>query len=229
MINSGELFDTFRDEVVDTVATYLWTDVEVARYANEAYVMFVRLIGGIADFTTTVVTQVAVTAGSAAVTLHPKILRIMQCYRASDGKEVLIANNTELETLLKDVDYFELPRLLHSDQQGQIRYLVIGAERGVGQLVMVPAADDSLRLAVYRLPLLDIVDRTHTMAEVGTEHHIHLLDWMKHLAYRKQDADCFNAKASAEGETEFRLYCALAKAEWQRYKHKTRVVRYGGL
>lgn len=229
MINSGELFDTFREEVVDLIKPYLWSNDEVTRYANDAYAMFIRLIGGIADFTTTAVCQVAVTAGNAAVTLHPKILRVTQVYRVSDGKEVLVANNTDLETLLKDVDYFELPRLLHSTQQGQIRYLVIGAQRGVGQLVMVPAANDSLQLAVYRLPLLDIVDDTHLMDEIGEEHHLHLIEWMKHLAYKKSDADCFNAKGSADAEVAFRGYCVMAKAEWQRYKHKTRVVRYGGL
>jgi hypothetical protein len=52
---------------------------------------------------------------------------------------------------------------------------------------------------------------------------------MQHLAYRKADADTFDRGRSDEYKALFESYCAMVRAEWERYKHKTRVVTYGGL
>ena len=50
-MNVQELYDQFRSDMQDEEQDFLWTDVELFRYMNEAYRMFVRLMGGIADFT----------------------------------------------------------------------------------------------------------------------------------------------------------------------------------
>ena len=52
---------------------------------------------------------------------------------------------------------------------------------------------------------------------------------MKALAYRKQDAETFDRARAEENEVVFARYCALVKSEFEREKHKTRVVAYGGL
>ena len=61
------------------------------------------------------------------------------------------------------------------------------------------------------------------------EHHYHLLKWMRHLAYRKQDADSFNLVKSDQERDDFINYCELAKREKATRKHKVRVTSYGGL
>src|SRR5665647_2592591 len=50
-MTSDELYALFRSDVVDATAPYLWTDVEVWNYMNDAYKSFVRKIGGIPDNT----------------------------------------------------------------------------------------------------------------------------------------------------------------------------------
>jgi len=74
-----------------------------------------------------------------------------------------------------------------------------------------------------------IVDDTHPLDEIQDEHHLHLLSWMKYHAYNKQDSETFDRTKAQEAEARFRAYCTQVKAEWERYKHKTRVVRYGGV
>jgi len=107
--------------------------------------------------------------------------------------------------------------------------MVIGSEVGKVKWVSPPAADDVALLQVYRLPLTRIVDETHTLSEVNEDYHIHLLDWMKHLAYLKRDSETYNKRASDEHRAAFIQTCAEAKAEMDRYRSKVRTVQYGGL
>ena len=65
--------------------------------------------------------------------------------------------------------------------------------------------------------------------EIGEEHLLSLLLWMKHRAYGKQDAETFDRSKRDEYKSSFEAYCNSAKAEWERYKSKVRVVEYGGL
>jgi len=67
------------------------------------------------------------------------------------------------------------------------------------------------------------------LSEVNEDHHIHLLDWMKHLAYLKRDSETYNKKASDEHAALFINYCSAAKAEAARYRSKVRTIQYGGL
>ncbi len=205
MNNAGELFDAFRGDVVDTAKPYLWTDDEVVRYANDAYRMFTRLTGGIADISSDA-TVIDLTVGEDIYDLHPSILKIMDATLDSDGSDI---------TVISGLDQ---PNLFSTGQQ-----------RGKCKVIQIPVVADTLLLSIYRLPLVHIVDDTHDLAEVDEDHHLHLLLWMKHLAYMKQDAETFDKTKSTDMEQAFRNYCLQVKAEWERYKHNTRVVRYGGL
>ena len=226
-MNALGLFDAFRSDVVDTAKPYFWSDDEVWRYASAAYTMFVRLTGGIADFTSEAC-AVEVITGEPLVTLHPSILRIMGCTKRSDNRPVDVINSTDVAKM-RTTDYGITRQLLLDDKSGPIMYLVHGMQRGVGRVVKVPEVDDILDLHIYRLPLVQTLTDCDELTDVAEEHHIHLLDWMKHLAYKKQDADTFNPVASKQAEQDFALYCGQVKAEFERYKHKSRTVSYGGL
>ncbi len=228
MQNSGELLDFFRTQVVDTEVPYLWSDEECFVYMDAAYRMFVRLTGGIADFSSEA-TRVALTEGEEDVYLHPSLLRIMTAERASDSVEVEVINQTDLPILMGDDDYKSFRTLVRKNSAGSVRYLLTGRERNKGTVYQIPEADDELILSIYRLPLTNIVDETHTLSEVDEDHHIYLLDWMKHLAYAKADSETFDKGKSTEFEVKFRTYCEQCKNEWNRYKHKNRVVQYGGI
>lgn len=227
-MNSDELLDAFRFDVVDTAKPYLWSDDEAYRYMADAHRMFVRLIGGLADITTDAVCLLDCPIGQAEVELHPSILRILQARRVSDNAPVQIINQTDAPRLLTS-DYGRQIDLFMSTTQGPVRYMMIGQKRNYARLYQVPVSNEQLRLSVMRLPL-DVADGPgKELTDVAEEHHYHLLAWMRRCAYLKQDAETFDKSKSSEAEQEFRAYCAQVRAEWDRYKHKTRCTQYGGL
>ena len=226
-MNSTGLYEAFRSDVVDEARPYLWTDSEVWRYANDAYRMFVRLTGGVADFLSDAC-AVDIVAGEATATLSPAILRIMSVTRRSDKNVIQVINEADVGKM-RSSDYGQVKALVLDDRAGDVRYMVHGMQRGTVRWVMVPEVNDTADLFIYRLPFDTLSDFGQELTDVDEDHHIHLLDWMKHLAYKKQDADTFNPQASAQGKQDFEAYCSFVKAELERYKHKTRVVSYGGL
>lgn len=226
-MNTTETYEAFRSDVVDVAKPYLWSEDEVWRYMNAAYVQFVRLTGGITDFLSDA-TRVTMTAGEMQAELHPSILRIIGASRVSDGGEIKVMNMTDAQVLTTR-DYATVIPLLQQNAPGPVRYMVVGRQRNICEWVQIPVADDTAQLTVYRLPLNKITGDGQEFDDVADHHHDALLHWMKHLAYMKQDAETYDKAKSADFEQRFISYCASAKAEWERAKHKTRVVMYGGL
>lgn len=226
-MNSTDLHDAFRSDVVDEVGPFLWTGEEVYRYMGDAYGMFVRLTGGVADFLSAA-TAVPIVAGQPIADLHPSVMRVMAATRRSDTKPIDIINPTDVGKM-RASDYGQTKSIVMDTRSGPVRYMVLGLQRNKVRWVQVPEVDDVADLQIYRMPLVPVTGADQELVDVAEEHHIHLLDWMKHLAYKKQDADTFDPQASAKGKADFEAYCAFVKAEWERYKHKARVVSYGGI
>jgi hypothetical protein len=86
----------------------------------------------------------------------------------------------------------------------------------------------TLNLTVFRLPLTDIVESDQVL-EIAPQHHQSLMLWMKARAYSKEDAETLDRKKAEQFEDKFSAYCAYAKLEQGRARHKTRVVQYGGI
>lgn len=228
-MNVQEVYDQFRADMVDTAKPYLWSDADVFRHMDDAYKMFVRLMGGIADFTSDM-TRVDIAAGDPLGVMDKRILRVMEAYRASDAAEIKIINQTDL-TFARGTDYGTIRPVYLDTTPGPVRYMIIGAERGKCKWVQVPVVADVAQLYVYRLPStkIDGTNLSFEFDEIGEEHHSSLVLWMRHKGYMKADAETFDRGRSGEFKAAFTEYCSLAKAEWERYKHKNREVAYGGI
>lgn len=230
-MTAQQLLTQFRNEMLDTAKPHFWSDEEILGYMDDAYKMFVRLMGGIADFTSDL-TRVDIDAGDPVGILDKRILRITEAFRVSDGGKISIINHTDL-TFTRDNDY-GLIRPLHLDTMpGPVRYMVIGTERGKCKWVQIPETNDAAQLYVYRLPAtkieMDGTNLDYEFDEIGDEHVPSLCLWMRHRGYMKQDADTFDPKRAESFRAAFAEYCTLAKREWDRYKHKNREIQYGGL
>lgn len=226
-MDAGELFDAFRDDVVDTSHPYLWTDAEVWRYLDAAYRMFVRLTGGIADFTS-VASEAQIIAGEPIGELHPSILIVNSAFRASDGEGIDIINYTDIARRSTN-DYGRRITMKLDSTTGPVDFGVVGMQRNVIRWIKVPEVDDVANFTVHRLPLENLTSRSQKLDDVEQDHHLSLLYWMKHLAYAKQDSDTFDKSASDTCKAMFEGYCSIARAEAERYKHKPRTVMYRGL
>jgi hypothetical protein len=226
-MTSDELHDLFRKDVVDTARPYLWSDEEVYAYMNDAYYMFVRLVGGIPDYLSDVC-QLTAAEGERNGEISQKILLVRTATLEDTGDEVKVINAQDVSTL-SDIDYGILRHLNSTTTIGKVRYIVIGMQPGLVEWVAIPDRDYSVRLLVERLPLVDITDGGQELVDVPSHHHIHLLKWMRSLAYNKQDAETFNKIKAAEDAAAFTSYCDFVRREKDRAKHKVRVVRYGGI
>lgn len=225
-MNTTELYDAFRSDVVDLERPYLWSYTEVFGYMDEAQIMFCRLAGGIPDVTTDEVVKVPVTAGEEYSPLHPSILHIRQAHLVSTGRELGLKNLLDAKTA--GDDYGMVFQAVNEHRPGPVRGMVIGEQYDLCRWVSVPEVDDEVKVSVYRLPLAQIIGEGQEL-EIRREHHRALLYWMKHLGYSKQDAETFDRAKAKENEDKFIAYCEKAKAEWERYKHKPRAIKYGGI
>lgn len=227
-MTSDELYDLFRKDVVDTALPYLWSDTEVYAYMNDAYYMFVRLTGGISDYLNDSVCLLTTAVDEKYSDLHPSILVVRSATLEPNGEAVHVINAQDVESL-NDEDFGLLRRLNMHTTKGKVRYMIVGLQQDVVQWVNIPNAAYNVRLLVERLPLEDITGSGQEFDGVKSHHHIHFLKWMKHLAYYKQDAETFDRAKSDVCKADFVAYCDMAKREKDRYKHKVRVVRYGGI
>lgn len=229
-MTAQDLLTQFRNEMMDTHRPYFWSDEEILGYMNDAYKMFVRLMGGIADFTSDL-TRVDIVAGDPIGLLDRRILRITEAARVSDGRNIEIKNYTDVDAnRLRDVVY----GMVRSESlPGPVKMMVIGAERGKCKWIQVPETDDQAQLSVYRLPIGTVDIGGSNLAfgfdEVGEEHVTNFCPWMRYRAYQKADADVFDPKRGELFKAQFTAYCDQTKREWERYKHKNREVQYGGL
>jgi hypothetical protein len=89
--------------------------------------------------------------------------------------------------------------------------------------------DLTVNLSVFRLPITAITDDGDQEFEIDEQHHEHLLLWVKHRAYSKQDAETFDRTKAKEFDDAFRGYCARAKSEQDRLRRVPTPVAYGGI
>ena len=230
-MTSDDLYALFRSDVVDAVAPYLWSDIEVWNYMNDAYRMFFRLTGGIPDAITPSVTQVPLVAGNAYSSVSSLILRFNSAYLTSDGTDLKIVNGTQLPKI-GTTDYGSMVAAARDNSSGPVRYMQTNVAKdqygGTVRWIRIPAVNDTVQLDVYRLPL-DTVTTGFGFDELDEMHHEALMLWMKARAYGKQDAETFDRGRRDDYEKKFRDYCTDAKAELRRYKGHVMSVAYGGL
>ena len=225
---SNELLTLFRSEVDDKTPEYLWSDDEIYGYMDDAQKMFCRLTGGIADAVTDEVCLLSFGPDTEFVTIDPRILLIKQARRQSDFRQIRVLNAQNFELPSTEWDY-GMPRTLRLDgSTGTVEAIVTDMVQDMVRCVPISNANQEVRLVVTRLPLHDIVG-TNQMFEIQEQHHRHLLHWMKHLAYSKQDAETFDKGKAEEFRLRFLAYCDQAKTERERREHKPREVVYGGI
>jgi hypothetical protein len=226
-MESQELLCAFREDTVDTAEPTLWSNTEIYRYINDAYFMFVRLTGGIPDGSSAVTTLTAL-ANQPTTPIDKSIMRIRTAANVTDNNFPLKIINVQDVDDLTDVDYGVI-RQTNANVPGPVRYLISGEEETYVRWVGIPTVDTTIQLVVERLPLIPITADRQQLKGVRVEHHYHLLKWMRHLAYRKQDADTFDLVKSDQERADFYQYCDFAAMEKGTRKHKVRVVSYGGL
>lgn len=237
-----DLIRHFRSQVQDEEPPYLWSDEEVLVFAVDAQDMFVRLTKGIPDMTFpaddarvvagTKLANLEVTEGEPYTAHDPAILRIRSIRLVTAQRNVTPVSEGDLPYLpVRDYgSTFGWGRGLFLDDSdtGDVDYAVLGVIKGSVRWLRVPNAGDTARLHVYRLPYPRPTKQGDSL-EIDSQHHLHLVKWMKHLAYSKEDAETYDKDLADKNEALFRSYCAQALGEEQRQRHKTRIVQMSSI
>jgi hypothetical protein len=218
-MNSTELLETFRDEMNDVATPYLWSDLLVYRYINDAQEMFCRLTEGIEDSSTPDICRLEVTAGEDWCPVSRKVLKVREAVNVATGRPFGIMNMEKASE--KGVHFNGNP--------GPVKLFVTGLEKSKLRAWPMPAEDVTVELRVFRLPLVTITDDGEQPLEIDEQHHLSLLLWMKHKAYGKEDAETFDRRKSDDYEQRFYTYCAQARKEQERARRSTGTVMYGGI
>lgn len=226
-MTSDELCALFRVQANDTAAPFVWSDAELYEFINDAYFMFVRLVGGISDHLSDAC-MVEASAQDPYSDISPVILRIRQA-TLLPGNEIVRVINAQDTDSLSEEEWGVLRQINQNTTKGKIRYMVTGLQYGVVRWVHIPDKAYTVQLLIDRLPLEPILGPDQVFEGVQPHHHIHLLKWVRHMAYAKQgDKSADKTKSEAEFAA-FQQYCVQARREKDLYKHKVRVVRYGGI
>lgn len=214
----GDLLTLWRHEVADDAAPYLWSDDEFFTYLNDAEKQFARFTDGLPDTTTTAVTEIALDTLTDTYAVSPLILKYRSAWNKATGRPIEIVN-------LEDM----APRGMYFDSiPGHVKSIVTGLDDNFIRVWPFPVEALTIKLSVFRLPLLDITDASPAL-EIAPQHHLNLLMWVKYRAYSKQDSETFDKQKAEDSEALFQAYCGRVKAEQARARHKPRSVAYGGL
>jgi hypothetical protein len=216
-----ELVQFFRMDTSDTIEPFLWSDVEVLVYANEARDQFVRMTGGISDEL-----QIPVVKGVATATVPSTVLNFRYAYLTYNNTKLSFVNEGELPT--PNYGYGIQSGAVTDPRSGRVTAIEIGNQPDVIRWIPRPMEDDTCTVGVYRLPKNALV-RGGEITEVQAHHHRRLVDYMKGLAYAKHDAETLQNAKSSQYKQEFAMYCEQCVGERERYRSHSRVVTYGGL
>lgn len=224
-----EVIDEFRRQVQDLEKPYLFSDEEIMLWLIDAQDMLVRGFGGFADYFTPELTQIPVSATDPWSDISPYILRIRSGQMQTARTPVEFIHEGDLASIRMQDYGFTIPvGFLDDDDTGPVRAGILELTDGKIRWYKVPVADDVCKVHIYRLPYPRIKDE-NSCFEVQEQHHLHLIKWMKYLAYSKEDAETYDASLAEKNETAFNNYVEKVKQEVSRLRHKPKQVRYGGI
>jgi hypothetical protein len=190
-MNLSGLRDSFRARAGDTKKPYLWSDLEVDAYINEAYTEAVDrglVIYDRESFT------VDVEVGITDYQLPPAIIRVI-------GAAVTSRSGVDLPESEP-----EPMRLSNRRYDFTSREFVDGAayridEDGMFVLASSPTEAAVIALEVHRYP--DMLEGDDDEPVVMAIYHQKMLSWALKLAYLKPDADTFDLGLSDKHDEEF--------------------------
>lgn len=193
-MNRQQLIDTFRRRAFDLARPYLWSNDELQEFLDDAHNEAAERASLLRDSTTDEICVIPIIAGTAGYDLDYRILSVERAKLDSQTRPMVITSTEEL-----DLDH---PGW--ESHTGSVMKVAIDAQ-GSGwraTLFGVPGADDTLRLHVFRLPMVSIVGDADE-PEIHPRLHVSLVDWMMYRAYSKKDAETQDDAKAAEFEAIF--------------------------
>lgn len=190
----AQLVSRWRQRLDDTEAPYLWSDDEITEYCDTLQKMLVAEIPILDDREETSICDVALVQGDGLVELSPRITRIVRA--RLDGEDRFL-DIVDAEYMSDNYPDWDDP----SYTQDTPTMLIV---KGVGpnKAYLWPPLDavtGTLKLQVYREPLLDLVYSQHSTEFLEIDQYAHLLvHGIMWQAYLKQDSDVYDPRRAEQ-------------------------------
>lgn len=168
----------------------LWSNQEVARYANQAETEFC-FRQPIHDHNTDLtITHVSVTGATQVGNLSNKILSIKRA-KWVDGTTADETPLLKRTSGWMDRKHSDWDKESNAAVQGVPEFYITDMNSGVIFLYPIPVNSGVVHMTVDRLPSSPMLwpQRHQHTPEIHEEHHLCLLEYMKHLAYKKRDSE----------------------------------------
>lgn len=212
MATLPELRTELRRRLDDLVEPYLWEDLELDSYLNEAEREAATRALLIRDTSTADVVQIAAAMDDEWIDLHESILLIEYAYITDpiNGRKARITEMGEDELNVNDT--VMLSRGIPS------RFIHVGQQI---RLYPIPSEAVDVSLIVRRLPLADMVEGSDPVSqpEIHRQHHYRMLDWAIRCAYLKRDSDAYDDKLADKHEGLFTASFGIMNDANVRRKH----------
>ena len=236
MATPAELLVLFREDVDDQSggvggADFLWSDSEFYRYLDRAQKEFVRRTKILKTATVTAITDIVVTATDPLVTPDANVLHPVRAKLLLETSPLTIVPFEEVDQGFRTNDYgFQLSTNWEI-ATGTPRLLITNWDETVWRLVPIPVRNDTLKLIATYLPVTDITAATKDAAPAVPilDDQLILMDYVKYLAYRKQDADVYDLTLSDTFLDSFTRDTNDRKIALKLKRHQSQSVRYGGI
>lgn len=175
----------------------LWSNQEICRYAVEAQNEFCFRNPILDQDAQADITQIAVSASTGLYSFDSRILSIRRM-------KFVDSNDDEFRLLKRTTAWMDRHAITWdletAPEEGKVEFYIEDTDHRVLQLYRTPELDGTLHMIVDRLPFTTMSwQRRHQdMPEIDQHHHLDLLDYMKHLAYQKKDAQTDDKKLSQD-------------------------------
>ncbi len=185
-MTNQSILDEARDKLDDRANPQLWSDLELIRYRNKAVNRLCEEALLISDSITAQICRITVLANQGSYAKDSRIVQVREA-RITARSMPLVK-----KTLSWINEHWPTWR---SAQPGIPIIFSEDIDEGQITLIPTPKDNDTLSLAVYRLPLQEMVDSKDSREaspEFHSKFHAYIHEGILAEAYGKQDAECFD-------------------------------------
>ncbi len=225
-----DLLDELRTNILrDHAAPYLWTDLTLVRYIDDAQRRFARRTLCLRDAVTPDVTQVVLSTGVDAYPLHPSVLAVLSARYYADTSDLARVGHEQVSgAVAPDTLWFDIntvtgfppgrPRAITTDEQSDLA----AAGKAAVSLKVYPAPtiDENGRviyLRVARLPLKPFSDDNRSaVCEIPEDYQLDMLEWAAYRARRTYDVDGGDPAKAESHKARFEEAVKEAQTEMKR-------------
>ena len=196
-----EIIRRYRVDANDMVEPYFVADIVLMDWINDA--IDEACVRGrlIFDAHSPNVCHIAVTSGLALYPLHQSVYEVCKAwFDPADGQ--LGRMLTQVSPFTLDKTYYENWR----DMRGMPQYF-IQTDTTV-QLVPQPDVDGTVKMDVYRLPILPL-ETDDGIPEIHRAHHVHLIQWLLYKGFSIPDSEFFDPQRAELAKQNFEDYFGI--------------------